>query len=183
MFDVLISAGHEGRTEGNTGAPGTGGNSQIRWTPIVANRATEVLRAHGISVDRQPADFPAGRRATIALFIHFDGSKDPCSSGASVGYKGPADQPLATAWKKIYSEYWPYKWMKDNFTKNLSEYFGYGLVETTQGEMVMELGEISCREQEEWLEPRLNLLGDTIAYFVSQWLDKGNVPMPPSGSN
>src|SRR5690242_5690400 len=50
-FDVLISAGHEGRPESCPHFPkhkcnlGTAGERE--WTPVVADEATRILRAHG----------------------------------------------------------------------------------------------------------------------------------------
>ncbi len=54
-FDVLIQAGHEGRTSGNTGTTGPLGN-EIDWTPIVADEATRILIEAGVSVARVNAD-------------------------------------------------------------------------------------------------------------------------------
>ncbi|HTU82333.1 MAG TPA: hypothetical protein VMF61_09395, partial [Candidatus Acidoferrales bacterium] len=61
VFDVLISAGHEGRPASCAQFPGRACNlgtaGERQWTPIVADAATAILRAHGVSVARLPADF------------------------------------------------------------------------------------------------------------------------------
>ena len=60
-YDVLISAGHEGRPQScarypkrhcNLGTPG-----EQAWNTVVADEATRKLRALGYSVAREPADF------------------------------------------------------------------------------------------------------------------------------
>jgi hypothetical protein len=50
--DVFIQAGHEGRTEGATGAVGPLGN-EIDWNPVVADEATRILKEAGVSVIRE----------------------------------------------------------------------------------------------------------------------------------
>ena len=177
--DVLIQAGHEGRTKGKTGAEGRLGR-EIDWTPIVADEATRILTEAGLKVARIPADLDKGTvyDVGLALFIHFDGATHPCSSGASIGYKGSSDQPAAQAWKALYSKHWRFKWMDDNFTIDEAHYYGFGYTRTTDAEFVLELGEITCFKQAQWLKPRLKWLGHLMAYFVSQRLSKGKVLDP-----
>jgi hypothetical protein len=175
--DVLIQAGHEGRTIGATGASGPLGD-EIDWTPIVADEATRVLREAGVSVIREDASLIGRYNVQIAVFLHFDGSRTRCSSGASVGYDDATDKPAANAWKALYSQYWPFRFMEDNFTDNLSNYYGFGHTFTRDAELVLELGEISCLEQAEWLKPRLSWLGRLVAHFISKRIDEGNVPDP-----
>lgn len=175
--DVLIQAGHEGRTTGKTGAEGPLGR-EIEWTPIVADEATGILRQAGLEVVRVPAEIDDCYDVGLAIFIHFDGATPPCNSGASIGYKDQSDQPAAHAWKALYSKHWPFRWMKDNFTVDESHYYGFGHTQTTDAEFVVELGEITCLEQARWLKPRLKWLGHLIAFFVSQRLGKGKVPDP-----
>ena len=60
-YDVLISAGHEGRPASCAHFPqhhcNLGATGERAWTPIVADAATRILREHGVSVVRLPADF------------------------------------------------------------------------------------------------------------------------------
>jgi hypothetical protein len=175
--DVFIQAGHEGRVTGATGATGPLGD-EIEWTPIVADEATRVLREAGVSVIREAAALEGVYDVKVAIFIHFDGANPADRTGASVGYNDPTDQPAAHAWKALYGKYWPFRWMPDNFTRNLSGYYGFSHTRTTDAEFVMELGEISCRAQAEWLSPRLQWLGQLIAHFLSQRLGQGNLPDP-----
>lgn len=176
--DVLLQAGHEGqvRNDGAGTAPshGTGGTTrpEHKITPIVADTAAAVLRDHGVSVIRVPALFPRKFSVKLGLALHFDGSGTRCASGASVGYPPGvplgSNQPTAALWKEIYSKWWPFGWMKDNFTRNLSGYYGYRRMSTEIAEMLIEFGEITCPEQDAWLQPRLEWLGELVAHFAGR---------------
>ncbi len=182
--DVLIQAGHEGRPDcavepaslcNNTGAPG-----EIAWTPIVADEAARVLRAHGISVLRMPAHLSGPYTVKDAVFIHFDGNVIPCSSGASVGYPATGNsQAAADAWKALYGKAIPFAFQADNFTPNLRGYYGYHHVHATDAEFLIEGGEISCPAQHAWLAKHLAWEGDLIAYFIARRLGNTTVPLPP----
>jgi len=174
--DVLIQAGHEGRISGNTGASSKYGE-EIEWNRIVANEATRVLREAGVKVIRSSANIPISR-VKLAIAIHFDGSKKPCSSGSSIGYGNPNHKVLADNWKSIYKKVFPFKWMQDNFTKNLSRYYGYKYVFTQKGFILIELGELTCPKQARWLKPRLKRLGRLIAYFIANELEVECIKKP-----
>jgi hypothetical protein len=176
--DVLIQAGHEGRTTGATGAESQWG-SELEWTPIVADEATRILREAGINVIRENAYLDSEKyKVNLAIFIHFDSAKPPCDSGASIGYDDITDKRAADEWKALYSEYWSFKWMDDNFTSNLRNYYGYKYTVTSDAELVLELGELTCKEQALWLKPRLKWLGSLLAYFISKRLGKASIPKP-----
>lgn len=180
--DVLISAGHEGRPASCAHFPqhrcNLGAAGERAWTPIVADAATEVLREHGVSVARLPADFNGQYRVKAAVFIHFDGSDPPCGSGASVGYPGAVDMRAALAWHALYRRYWPFAFESDNFTQSLHQYYGFRQVDSGEGSLVLELGEITCAAQRRWLEPRLRWEGALLAHFLSALIGKGSVPDP-----
>jgi hypothetical protein len=180
--DVLISAGHEGRPASCARFPrracNLGAAGERDWTPIVANEATQMLRAHGVDVIREPADFAGAFAVGMAIFIHFDGAARACTSGASIGYKGAAGQRAAQAWRALYAPIFPYAFMPDNFTTGLRDYYAYRQVQAQDGALVLELGEITCPTQHAWLKARLRALGDLIAYDVSHTLRKGDVPLP-----
>jgi hypothetical protein len=108
------------------------------------------------------------------VFIHFDGTGTPCTSGASIGYHTAASQPAAQRWRDEYAKVFPFKFQADNFTKNLSDYYGFRQVRAANGALVLELGELTCPEQKAWLEPRLQWEGRFIADFVRQLI--GNAP-------
>lgn len=186
--DILIQAGHEGMTTGAMGASGPLGD-EIDWTPIVADEATRILRAAGVSVLRGDANFDLPHRrysVAAAAYIHFDGSGTPGVSGASIGYPVdddlsshlPEDAQAAAEWKRLYRPIWPFRFMQDNFTDDLRRYYGYGPVTATRGMIVIELGEISDPKQAAWMKPRLKFLGALVAHFLSRRISKGDVPLP-----
>lgn len=176
-YDVLISAGHEGRPAScahykhkcNLGAPG-----ERQWTPVVADAAAEVLRGRGFTVAREPADFPGTYEVKAAIFIHFDGTEHACTSGASIGYHTGASKAAADLWRKEYSAAFPFQFMPDNFTRNLRDYYGFRQVHAQDGSLVIELGEVSCPAQRAWLASRLQWEGEFIADFLTGLLRNGN---------
>jgi hypothetical protein len=184
-YDVLISAGHEGRPASCAHFPqhkcNLGAAGEREWTPIVADAATKMLRAHGVTVVRLPADFSGKYRVDAAVFIHFDGSDPPCHSSASIGYPSRQYAPAAAAWRKLYGNYWPYGFQSDNFTEGLRKYYAYKQVDARDAALVLELGEITCPVQHGWLAPRLQWEGELLAYYLSRLIGKGEMPRPKSG--
>jgi hypothetical protein len=68
--------------------------------------------------------------------------------------------------------------MPDNFTSNLRGYYGYAWTRTSIAELVIEFGEITCPEQNEWIKSRLAWLGTVVAHYASVVTGKGDVPAP-----
>jgi hypothetical protein len=181
--DVLISAGHEGRPASCKHFPqhkcNLGAAGEREWTPIVADEATRILRAHGMKVVRLPADFAGTFDVKEAVFIHFDGASPPCTSRASIGYPpGAANAAAAARWRALYSRYWPFGFMPDNFTDGLREYYAYKQVRASKGVMTIELGEVTCPAQRAWLTPRVQWEGAILAYFLAKRLGFADVPPP-----
>ncbi len=161
---VVIQAGHEGRDSGNTGAVYKE-NQEVLWNTLVANEVAKKLRSWGIKVVRIGAQSKP-LKAKIAVAIHFDGAKKHCSSGASVGYNNSDAQQLAQKWKSVYKRYFPFNWQKDNFTKNLSNYYAYHTIKAEKF-LVVELGEITCKKQVRWLKPRLKKIASLLAATIA----------------
>jgi len=168
--DVLISAGHQGRPASCVHFPkhkcnlGTAGEREL--TPRVADQAARVLRADGFSVIRKPADFNGMFAVRDAVFIHFDGNTSRCRSGASIGYHREQDKPAAGAWRSLYRKYWKFRFQPDNFTDNLSNYYGFRQVDASDAALVLEMGELTCPGQNAWLRPRIETLGQLVARFI-----------------
>ena len=80
-----------------------------------------MLRAPGLRVLREPADFDGMYDVGMAIFIHFDGAVPACTSGASIGYNGAAGQRAAAQWRTLYAPLYPFAFMPDNFTVGLRE--------------------------------------------------------------
>lgn len=185
--DVLIQAGHEGkmRNDGAGTKPSVGASGitrpEFEMTPIVANAAAEILRGHGLTVVRVPGVYPKIFDVKLGVCLHFDGSEHRCASGASVGYPPGvplgSNRPTAALWKQVWGEFWPFQFMKDNFTTNLSGYYGYRRMNTSVAELLIEFGEISCPEQDTWLQPRLEWMGSVVAHFVGRVLNV-SIPKP-----
>ena len=168
---VLIQAGHVGRTSGNIGSIHNG-LVESKWNERVAIRVEDILKRKGIRVERVGARIPT-TTAVIAVAIHFDGSERTCATGASIGHDGStASKRLAKHWRAEYGKFFPFHWHRDNFTKNLSHYYGFSKVTTTKGFLVLELGEITCKKQTDWLEPRLGEVAAKIAYFIIKELKR-----------
>ena len=161
---VVIQAGHEGRENGNTGAV-SHGTQEVEWNTIVADQIAKKLQSWGIETKRVGATTQP-LKAKIAVAIHFDGAKTPCSSGASVGYPNKKSKKLANRWKKLYKKYFPFHWQKDNFTKNLSNYYAYYTIKAEKF-LVLELGEITCKKERRWLKPRLKTIANLIAATIA----------------
>ncbi len=181
--DVLIQAGHEGRPdcdrEPKSLCRNTGATGEIAWTPVVADEATRVLRAAGVTVIRRPAFLTGTYHVKDAIFIHFDGNAKHCSSGASVGYPLRAHSAqAAAAWKALYKAAIPFGFERDNFTPNLAHYYGYNHVAATDAAMVIEGGETTCPAQHAWMQTHLKFEGALIAHFISERIGKGHVPLP-----
>ena len=168
---VLIQAGHVGRTTGNIGSIHNG-LVESEWNERVAIRVEDILKKKGVIVDRVGAKIPTAN-AVIAVAIHFDGSETACLTGASIGHDSSIGSKLLSEnWRKEYGSFFPFKWHRDNFTKNLSHYYGFSKVTTSKGFLVLELGEITCKKQTDWLEPRLGEVAAKIANFIIKELKR-----------
>lgn len=166
---VLIQAGHEGRTTGNTGAE-TRFEREVEWNIIVADEVARILESWEIDVRRVPAEV-SFLRAKIAVSIHFDAADKQCNSGASIGYPNDDSYAFAQRWKKYYQDYFPFRWHKDNFTSNLAHYYAYDSIRADKF-LLLELGELTCAKQRHWLKPRLKTIAAMIAYTIAKELSK-----------
>jgi len=167
---VIVQAGHEERTSGNTGATGSD-YKETEWNTVVANEVAKKLTEWDIDVKRIPAKVPKFSRAKITVSIHFDSAKKPCRSGASIGYPDKNSYDFARRWEKLYRSHFPFGWHKDNFTQNLKNYYAYKQVDTEKF-LLLELGEITCDKQTAWLQPRLKKIAHLIAYAIATELGK-----------
>jgi hypothetical protein len=154
--DVIVQAGHEGRPAScapmhvaacNIGAA-AGRDREIAWTPIVADAATATLRAAGLTVARHPADYAA-----------------PCASGASAGFPPAQGRALAARWERVYTAWFPYRFVGENITTNESRYYGFRKVNAPR-KLLIEFGELTCPTQAAWLRPRLHDLGVFLGRFL-----------------
>lgn len=168
---VFIQEGHVGRLVGNTGSEHRG-MREADWNHIVGKEIERILKKRGVDVERSGAKIPYGN-ATIAVAIHFDGSNRECSTGASIGYNDSLEsKSMARRWRREYRNFFPFLWHKDNFTEDLEEYYGFRKMNTSKGFLVLELGEITCDKQMDWLQPRLKQVASKIAHFIIKELKR-----------
>jgi hypothetical protein len=176
--DVLVQAGHEGRPAScaplhvkacNLGT-GASGERERDWTPIVADQITRILRAHGYTVVRRPADYAEHDTARAAVFLHFDGAVS-CASGASVGFPETTSRAFVDAWEQRYRAWFPFRFVGENFTENEHRYYGFRKVDAPE-KMLIEFGEMTCPAQFTWMQPRLRRLGDEVAAFLMERLPR-----------
>jgi N-acetylmuramoyl-L-alanine amidase len=168
---VFIQEGHVGRLMGNIGSVHKG-IKEADWNHIVGQEIERILKKEGIDVATSGAKIPIAN-ATIAVALHFDGSEKPCSTGASIGHNGSyASKSMARRWKQEYSDFFPFTWHRDNFTEDLKNYYGFSRISTTKGFLVLELGEITCDKQMDWLKPKLKQVASKIAYFIIKELKR-----------
>jgi hypothetical protein len=168
---VLIQEGHVGRTKGYIGSTYKG-LKEVTWNRIVGKEVERLLEQKGIDVARVGAKIPV-TNTVIAIAIHFDGSNTHCATGASIGHNGTyGSKQMAKHWRKQYGSFFPFKWHRDNFTENLSHYYGFSHVNATKGFLVLELGELTCKKQTDWLQPRLKQVAGQIANFIIKELKK-----------
>lgn len=137
MPTLVLQRGHVPRT---TGATGTAGEQEV-----VTAIAAEVNRYKpaGWTVRIINADEPVERYAgDVFIALHCDGSANPLSSGASVGYQTNEGNALAQRWKAAYKAHgWPYGFRDDNYTSGLRYYYGYKYAKVyTPAYMVVEHG-------------------------------------------
>ncbi len=168
---VFIQEGHVGRLFGNTGSSHRGEN-ESDWNYLVGEEVARLLRNRGIEVVTSGASIPYVN-SKLAIAIHFDGSNRPCSTGASIGHNGTSSaKDMSRRWRREYSSFFPFKWHRDNFTKDLENYYGFQRVSTKKGFLVLELGEITCYKQMDWLKPRLKQVASKIAHFIIKELKR-----------
>jgi hypothetical protein len=172
--DVLVQAGHEGRPAScaphhvkacNLGTGGPGARER-EWTALVADETTRILREHGYTVLRRPADYDEHDTVRAAVFLHFDGAT-PCASGASVGFPDTTSRPFVAAWETRYRAWFPYRFVGENFTKNEHEYYGFRKVDAPE-KMLIEFGEMTCPAQFAWMAPRLREMSAQLAAFLME---------------
>ena len=172
-LSVLVQAGHEGRTSGATGAVNSNyGWEERYWTPIVADAASDWLVAHGASVIRENADFNQTYNVDYAVFLHFDGSINPFEDDASIGYSidnrgGSDDLGFASTWKSYYEQMgWNFGWNDNNYTENLSQYYGYSYATNAVSELVIEFGTMTNNTAAVWLSTHLEQLGQWVGQAI-----------------
>lgn len=173
-YDVIIQIGHYPRTKGRTGGQGKYVNEQqmaaLVSVGIVQQLASAKVNGKPISALLIGADdFTKGLKSRIFLALHTDSAARPCSVGPSVGYqkvgdaKGMHGIALALA---ITLDISPSKFMADNYTEGLKNYYSYSQFKTTDFIGLLEMSELTCPAQEEALLTRAAVLSKNLATAI-----------------
>ncbi len=152
VYDVILQPGHYLRIKGATGAQGSSVSEQALVAYIVGEVARD-LKAKNVNVLIVAADkYSPNLKAKVFLAVHADGNVNPCKTGPSMGYEKNTSMHamhaigwgLSQALGYTYSDF-----MKDNFTVNEARYYMFGKVKASAVKGILEIGEVSCPEQEE----------------------------------
>lgn len=187
-YDVVLQPGHYPRISKPGEDVATGGEGKYVTEQEVAAYVTGIvaneLKAQNknLRVVIVPADgFQRPLRTKIFVAFHtdaYDKKKGlPCDSSASVGYpddaSGKAMHYLALAVATTLDEP-PKKFMEDNFTGNLRDYYAYKhMTDGVKG--LVEMSELTCPADEERLLARADVLGRNLAWGILYHLKK---PVP-----
>ena len=150
MNTLVAQCGHVPRTSGKTGTAGEQdmARSVASWLARTqpAGWALKVIDADPPSTDSY--------RGHAFVAIHGDGNNDRLVHGASVGYRS-GGRALGSAWKAAYAaQGWSGGWKPDNYTANLSGYYGTGkaaLAGNTRA-IVVEVGMMTNRSDRAWID-------------------------------
>lgn len=197
---VLLQPGHVGglRNSGSGSTSTTGSKGQHvtepQYVAEVAAMVAPALEAVGITTIVEDAFYDRVYQVDLAVSIHLDGISPACNSGPSIGYPSGSppgsNKPTADRWRTIWTAALPtgpawVKWMPDNFTGNLSGYYGYAYTQTTIAELLVELAELSCPAAEDWLLANKHVAAQALCTFVAAELRlagkwSGSDPLVPA---
>jgi hypothetical protein len=172
---LVVQMGHVGRPP-RPGSVGTTGEQQ--YTRRAAIACLDLLARDGWSVQvidadpsyethRQLGGLPSSYRGDAFVAMHCDGSTNPSRNGASYGYRTPEGDEFAQAIKAAYlvATGREESWLEpDNYTANLSGYYGTGLAASmgNRRAVIFEAGFLTNPEDRELLTssegPRLAAL-------------------------
>lgn len=118
---IVVQRGHVPRTTGATGAPG-----EQQFAREAAARCEHHIQRVGHDVRIIDADVPDSSYKGDAFFaLHYDSSRNPGVSGASVGYQSAEGAHAGRLWKAHYVRNgWTNGFRPDNYTDALAGYYG-----------------------------------------------------------
>lgn len=162
---MIVQAGHVApREPGFESATGTRGEQE--FTLALRHELVELLRAdHRFEPVPLPGRIPKGIRADAAIFLHGDGSGDETRRGFCFGYPmHGANLRLAgligAELVKIPGH--PPRG-RDNYTRDLSGYYGFRRVDTTGPEVLVEHGFLTSPIDRSWMLGNLSRIA--IAHY------------------
>jgi N-acetylmuramoyl-L-alanine amidase-like protein len=160
---ILVQAGHQSPREpgfeAQTGAPG-----EAELVMDIQHALVRLLNQdadfHAIPM---PGQIPNGTKADGAIFLHADGAANPSARGYSLGFPPGFEvnrrlaHLIADEFEKI-SGHPPRR--PDNNTVDMSQYYGYGLVDTPGPEVLVEHGFVTNPEEHRWLKTHVSQLAE-----------------------
>lgn len=184
-YDVILQPGHYKRPPGKVGTAGAKVSERAFAAHLTAMVAEKIQKKSYkvlvVSADDYLKDNPTtskyeGLTGKVFLAIHADGSESPCSSGPSLGYKANSSMTgmhqlalaVAIALGYTFDEY-----QKDNFTANLSQYYMLSKVRTGLMAGILEVGELTCKIDEEKMIGSADIVAANIATALDFILSRG----------
>lgn len=175
QYDVIVQIGHYKRTKGATGGQGIYVNEQEMASMIGVGI---MQRLKGMKVNDKPIkalligadDYSRGLNTKIFLSLHTDSAPAPgCKVDPSMGYEAKDDAKgmhmvgLALALSLgLDAE----KFMKDNYTRNLSGYYAYRAVNASSFKGLLEMSELTCPLAEETLLGNAGAVAENLAVGI-----------------
>lgn len=159
MKTLVYQRAHYPRKTGATGAAGEQdmsvavGNEVARLAPV------------GWTVKLINADVPdAQYQGDAFVACHGDGSTNKALRGASVGYQTPEGDALAQAWKAAYGKVFPGPWKRDNYTVNLSKYYGVreAVGQGNRRAIIIEAGMMTNPAERAWIDKNHTAIAKSI---------------------
>lgn len=174
-YDLILQIGHFKRKTGKTGGSGR----LVSEQQIAALVGVELLEKLA-SVRNDGADIKTlligadnitpGLKTRIFLALHTDAAENSCAVGPSVGYHNKGDAKgmhgIAVALACTLRLKDAAQFMRDNYTKNLSDYYAYSQIDSEQFEGVLEMSELTCPSQENLLLERVDDLTTNLAVAI-----------------
>lgn len=170
-YDVILQPGHFWRTSGATGTEGQH-VSERNLVALIVKDTARLLRAEGHSVLVIGADGfnKEGLRTKVFLALHADGNDNPCSSAPSMGYDDDSDllgvhsigYGLSQALGYSYEQF-----MDDGFVPSLTNYYTFKHIRTSRFEGILELGELTCPDEEVLLVENALGIANNLAVMLS----------------
>jgi N-acetylmuramoyl-L-alanine amidase len=174
-YDVILQPGHYGRPPGLVGTAGAKVSERALVKYITRQVADDlmnsgyrvlVVSADGYLKPERPNGSFHGLQSKVFLAIHADGSRTPCTTGPSLGYKRGSN-PFAMhalGWSLTKALGYSYTdFARDNFTANESHYYMFSQVNAPTITGLLEVGELTCPEMESKLIGSSRSIGINIA--------------------